>query len=173
VDNVSVRRLLPAVLLVSLLSGILGAAGQGSTAAKVKHTTFKVRLIQEQTIRHPHPPAGDLGDVFSTTLRLFAIGDVLGYPDNTPMGTMAFSWTDNGVICGDAAPGCKGKTSIKTLTRLPGGTITANALNVSLSHGLIVPIQSGTGIFKGVSGSISIAPSGVAEDIFTLVLPAA
>jgi hypothetical protein len=57
------------------------------------------------------------------------------------------------------------------VTKLPGGTITAGGKNVSLAHGLIVPIESGTGIFKGASGSIAIAPAGVAEDVFTIKLP--
>ena len=132
---------------------------------------FKVRLIQEATYRHSHPPAGDPGDTFSTTLRLFAIGDVLGFPNNTPMGTMAFTWGPLNGACSTAAAECSGTTNLQTVTRLPGGTITANGTNVSLSKGLVVPIQSGTGIFKGVTGSIEIAPQGVAEDVFHLKMP--
>ena len=58
------------------------------------------------------------------------------------------------------------------MTRLPGGTITAGSNNVSLSDGIIVPVRSGTGIFKGVTGTIQIAPLGVAVDVFHLVMPA-
>lgn len=163
------KRFLAAVALVSVLAAVSAAAGQSKGGPLV----FKVRLIQEATYRHPHPPAGDAGDVFSTTLRLFAIGTEFGYPDNTPIGTMAFSWSFTGTFqCGSSAPGCKGTTSLQTVTKLPGGTLTANASKVNLATGLVVPILSGTGIFKGATGSISIAPAGIAVDVFHIVLPA-
>ncbi len=165
------RRFLLVVSLVSLLVGFTAAGGQGA-GQKSRSLTFKVRLIQEATYRHPHPPAGDAGDVFATKLRLFADGTVLGFKDGTPMGTMAFSWWFTGSFsCGSAAPGCKGTTNLRTVTKLPGGTITAGGNNVSLARGLVVPIQSGTGIFKGVKGTVTIAPGEVPEDIFSVVLP--
>ena len=70
-----------------------------------------------------------------------------------------------------SAAGCKGTTNITTVTKLPGGTIVADGKNVSLAHGLVVPITSGTGIFKGVTGTVAIAPAGMAEDVFNLTLP--
>ena len=51
-------------------------------------------------------------------------------------------------------------------------SITAGSPHVSLAKGIIVPILIGTGIFKGATGSIDIAPAAVAEDIFNLTLPA-
>ena len=166
-------RLLLPLVIVAMLAGIGATAGQGAkgTGAKSGPLSFKVKLVQEATYRHPHPPDGNAGDTFSTTLRLFAIGNVLGFPDKTPMGTMAFTWGPLNGACSTAAASCSGTTNLLTVTKLPGGTITANGLNVSLAHGLVVPIQSGTGIFKGVKGTISIAPQGVAEDVFNLVMP--
>ncbi len=166
-------RYLAPLVLVAALAGIVAAT---ALAAGTKHDakgplTFQVRLIQEATYRHPHPPVGDPGDSFSTTLRLFAVGDVLGFPNNTPMGTMAFMWGPlKGGSCSTAAASCSGTTNLETTTRLPGGTITANGVNISLTHGLIVPIQSGTGIFKGVKGTVDIAPNGNAVDVFKLVM---
>jgi hypothetical protein len=161
-------RILIPLVLAGLVAGAVVSQGQG---AKKGPLVFKVRLIQEATYRHPHPPDGDPGDTFSTTLRLFAIGNVLGFPDRTPMGTMLFTWGPLKGACSTAAASCSGTTNLATVTKLPGGTITASGDNVSLSHGLVVPIQSGTGIFKGVKGNIQIAPQGVAEDVFNLVMP--
>jgi hypothetical protein len=83
-----VRRCLLVFALVGALASMAAAAGSGAS----RHVLLKVSLVQEATYRHPHPPVGDAGDTFSTTLRLNAIGTVLGFPDSTPMGTMAFSW---------------------------------------------------------------------------------
>ena len=158
---------LAGVLALSALA--LPIAGGQAAARRV---VFKVTLVQEATYRHAHPPVGDPGDTFSTTLRLNAIGSVLGFPSGTPMGTMAFTWGPLNGSCSTAAASCSGTTTISTLTRLPGGTITAGAVDVSLAKGIVVPVQGGTGIFKGVTGKISIAPSDVAVDIFELTLPA-
>jgi len=163
------RYLIPLVLSLAF-AGLVAAAGQGATPGKGP-ITFKVSLIQEQTVRHPHPPDGDAGDTFSTTLRLNAVGTVLGFPAGTPMGTMSFTWGPLNGSCSTNAAECSGTTNILTLTKLPGGTITANGINVSLAKGIIVPVQSGTGIFQGVKGTIYIAPNDVAVDIFKLVMP--
>jgi len=166
---VCVRRVLW-FLAVVLLASILAGPGE---AAKTRALTFKVRLIQEQTVRHHKASNGsDLShDTFSTQLRLFAIGTVIGFPDNTPMGTMEFNWGPLNGSCSSSVAGCSGTTNITTFTRLPGGTLTAGSQHVSLSKGIIVPIVNGTGIFKGATGSIDIAPASVAEDVFNLTLP--
>jgi hypothetical protein len=161
------RSVLAAVILVSAAT----TAALPASAAGPRHIVFKVSLVQEVTYRHPHPPPGDAGDTFSTTLRLTAIGNVLGFPAGTSMGTMAFNWGPLNGSCSTSAPSCSGTTNIGTVTRVPGGTITAGASSVSLTSGIVVPVQSGTGIFKGVKGKISIAPGGVAIDIFDLTLP--
>jgi hypothetical protein len=168
-NNVGVRRVL-SLLAVVLLASMLTVPG---AVAKTRTLTFSVRLIQEQTVRHHKASNGsDLAhDTFSTQLRLYAIGTVIGFPDNTPMGTMEFNWGPLSGNCSSQAAGCSGTTNISTFTKLPGGTITAGSPHVSLSKGIIVPIQGGTGIFKGATGSIDIAPAAVAEDIFNLTLP--
>jgi hypothetical protein len=162
-----VRRLIPLVLVVAL-----AVVASASASPKLSGpTTFKVRLIQEATIRHQHPPIGDPGDTFSTTLKLYAIGTTLGFPDGTPLGRMSFTWGPLHGACSSSAAGCNGTTNIFTVTSLPGGTISAGGKNVSLSKGIVVPVTSGTGIFKGVKGTIQIAPASVAEDVFNLTLP--
>jgi hypothetical protein len=163
-----VRRVLVAVALISLLATGLAAQGQSKGGSTM---VFKVRLIQEATYRTPHPPDGNAGDVFSTTLRLFAVGPLFGHADKAFVGTMSFSYTFQGA-CSSAAAGCKGTTNLNTLTKLPGGTITANGKNISLGRlPYVVPILSGTGSFAGAQGTISIAPAGAAEDIYNIKLP--
>ena len=161
------RRYFLPTLLALLLAASIAATGQG---AKKGPLTFQVTLVQEATVRHPHPPAGDAGDTFSTVLKLNAIGTVLGFPNGTPMGTMAFTWGPLNGSCSSNAAECSGTTTILTTTKLPGGTITANGINVSLSHGIILPVQGGTGIFKGVKGTVYVAPGGNHLDVFKLVM---
>ena len=84
---------------------------------------------------------------------------------------MQFMWGPLTGACSTNAAECNGTTNILTLTRLPGGTITANGTDVSLSHGIILPIQSGTGIFKGVTGKVYVAPAGAHVDVFKLNMP--
>ena len=160
------RYFLPTLFALTLAASI-AATGQGAKGP----LTFKVTLVQEATVRHPHPPAGDPGDTFSTVLKLNAIGTVLGFPNGTPMGTMSFTWGPLNGACSSNAAQCNGTTNILTLTKLPGGTITANGINISLAKGIILPVQGGTGIFKGVKGTISVAPGGDHVDVFNLTMP--
>jgi hypothetical protein len=167
---VRVRRTVP-LLAALVLASILAIPGQGAAS---KSLTFKVRLIQEQTIRHHKSSDGEdhTNDTFSTQLRLFTIVSTLGISPNTPIGTMEFNWGPLNGSCTTSGSGCSGTTNITTFTKLPGGTLTAGGKNVSLSKGIIVPVTIGTGIFKGATGTIDIAPSSVAEDVFNLKLPA-
>ena len=167
------RRRLIALACILAFAGTLSAAGlavKGGPAVKAGPLTFSVSLIQEATYRHVHPP-GHANDTFSTMLRLNAIGTVLGFPGGTPMGTMAFNWGPLNGSCSSSSASCSGTTNIQTVTTLPGGTITAGSSHVNVSNGITVPVESGTGIFKGVSGTIQIAPSGNAVDVFHLVVP--
>jgi hypothetical protein len=161
-----VKRLAAVAGLGAAIVAVLPAAGQSSNPLD-----FTVRITQGATFRHPHPPAGDAGDVFSTTLTLFATQPAFGKPANAKLGTMTFSWTLKG-SCSSTAVGCKGTSTMDTLTTLPGGTITADGANVSLSHTpFVVPIQKGTGRFAGAKGSIAIAPNGNALSIYKITLP--
>jgi len=161
-----VRRILVLAGLVAVAAAALPSAGQTSSSLD-----FTVRITQGATFRHPHPPAGDAGDVFSTTLTLFATEPEFGKGTDAKLGTMTFSWTFKGQ-CSATAAGCKGTSNIDTVTTLPGGTITANGTNVPLSHTpFVVPIQKGTGRFTGASGSIAIAPDGHALTVYKIKLP--
>lgn len=163
------RRVLAVVFLAAGMSGALGASAPAATSTHAaKSVVITVRLIQEATYQHPHPPP--VGLVLSTTLRLYAVGTVLGFPNNTFLGTMSFTYELHG-SCSAGGAGCTGTTNLKTVTSFPGGTITADGNNIHLAAGLVVPIQTGTGAFKGVTGSIDIAPGGQASSVYHLTLP--
>jgi hypothetical protein len=168
-----------AALVVIVGLGVTSAtpAFSASSHQATKQVTITVRFIQEATYQYPHGTQSLPGSlVLSTTLRLFAVGTVLGFPNNTYLGTMSFTYQLHG-SCGTSSAGCSGTTNLETLTTFPGGTITANGNHISLKTGLIVPVSKGTGIFKGVTGSIVIAPAGatgtlVANSIYRLSIPA-
>jgi hypothetical protein len=162
----TLRRLLATFSVLVGLTGVVSAPALPA-AGTGKSVVITVRIIQEATYQHPHPPP--VGLVLSTTLRLFAVGTVLGFPNNTYLGTMEFTYQLHG-SCSSGGTGCTGTTNLETLTTFPGGTITANGNNVKLSTGLVVPVPKGTGLFKGVTGTIDIAPGGQANSVYHLVL---
>src|SRR5262249_10796144 len=108
-DNAAMRRHILPITLALLLAASIAATGQGPKKGPL---TLQVTLVQEATVRHPHPPAGDAGDTFSTVLKLNAIGTVLGFPNGTPMGTMAFTWGPLNGSCSSNAAECSGTTTI-------------------------------------------------------------
>jgi hypothetical protein len=139
----------------------IAAAQAGATAAQKSQIT--ARLIQEATWHLPD-------QTYQTQLRLFAISPTLGKNTGQFLGTMEFTWKLYGT-CSSSSASCSGTADLTTVTKLPGGTISAAGKKISVSKGFIVPIQSGTGAFKGVTGTIDIAPDGQAEDVFNLTLP--
>jgi hypothetical protein len=161
-------RLAIPLAVVGLLAASSVAEAKTAAASKLD---FTVKISQGPTMRHPHPPAGDAGDVFSTTLTMFAVAPQFGKSANARLGTMTFSYTLHG-SCSSAAAGCSGTTNITTLTRLPGGTRVADGNNVPFSKkGFVLPIQAGTGRFAGAKGLIAVAPAGQARSTYTINLP--
>jgi len=169
------KRILVPVVLALVLVGALGASSAVSaptsvstaTRAATKSLTINVRLIQEATFRTNTPQ----GLRLSTTLHLFAIGEQLGFPPNTFLGSMSFSYILVG-SCSASTQGCNGSLSnLITVTHFPGGTISAGGTHIKIGNGLNVPITKGTGIFKGVTGTIVVAPKFAAQSIYQLTLP--
>jgi hypothetical protein len=157
-----------AVLLIAAVAAVVTVAAPAQ--ATKRSLRFTVKLVQEETLRH-HISAAHSNDTFSTTLRLFAIGEEFGVRDATRVGTMAFDWGPLKGRCSNHSAGCQGTTNISTFTQLPGGTITAGGKNISLSGGIVVPINGGTGAFKGARGTIQIAPAWAPREIFDVILP--
>jgi len=162
------KRLAALTLVLCLAGAAVAAAGQ--SAAKPSKLVVTLRITQGVTIRHPHPPAGDAGDVFSVDLTLFTTGSDFDAAPNTRVGNMNFSYLLHG-SCSVAGNGCKGTVDIDTMTKLPGGTITAGTKGVPIRQPFVVGIKSGTGRFAGAKGSIVIAPDGSAKNVYTIKLP--
>jgi hypothetical protein len=161
-----VRKLLPLLALVSLLAPAAAGASHHGTGE-----TLTFRIFQTATIRTPGPPAGDAGDVFTTTLILYNTADQVGRKTGANVGNMKFSYTLQGA-CSTSGSGCKGTADITTVSKLPGGTITASSPKVPLSKTpYVVTVTGGTGSWKGVKGTIQVAPAGDALNIYKLVLP--
>lgn len=148
-----------------------------------------VRLIQGPTSRLAN-------GYLSSTLHLRAIGQELGSPPKSDLGSMSFTYKPS--FCSDRAGATNVHCSIDnltTVTTLPGGTITAGWTGFTpltqLSaqcggrsaqitrftdgryhewfSGLVIPILSGTGKFEGVSGAILI-PYVAREGCYRLTL---
>jgi hypothetical protein len=160
------RRRFTLLALVLLLGAAVPAQGQTATKTLVLHFT----IFQEATHRHVHPPAGDAGDSYSTTLVLTNAVPQLGKGVGGHEGSMSFAYTLSG-SCGTTA-GCSGTTDITTVTHFLDGTITANGTKVSLGkRPFVVQVVSGTGAYKGVKGRVEIAPKGDPKTDYFLTLP--
>jgi hypothetical protein len=159
------------VLAVSATAAGAGLASRGaSDSQKASKMSITLKIIQGVTIRHAHPPAGDSGDVFSVDLKLLTIKNDFDAAPNTRVGNMNFSYLLHG-SCSVAGNGCKGTVDIETMTKLPGGTITAVAKGTPIRQPFVVSIKSGTGRYKGATGNVVIAPDGAARNVYNITLP--
>jgi len=161
------RRTLIAAALLALVAASLSFAADAKRTASINMT---LKITQGPTFRHPHPPDGDANDQFSTTLTLFTIGSQFDKPDNSRVGAMTFAYVLHGT-CSSTGESCRGTADIDTSTRLPGGTITAGGKAIPLRVPFVVPIQSGTGRYKGAKGIIEVAPNGAPRSIYKIRLP--
>ena len=163
------KKRLAALTFVLCLAVATGAAA-GQSAGKPSKLVITLRITQGVTVRHPHPPTGDAGDVFSVDLTLFTTANDFDAAPNTRVGNMNFAYLLHG-SCSVAGNGCKGTVDIDTMTKLPGGTITASAKGVPIRQPFVVGIKSGTGRFAGATGRVVIAPDGSAKNVYSITLP--
>jgi hypothetical protein len=165
-QNARVRRSLALLVFVLLLGAAVPAEGQTRTKTLALHFT----IFQEATHRHVHPPPGDAGDSYSTTLVLTNAVAQLGKAVGKHEGSMSFAYTLSGSCAGTS--GCSGTTNIQTVTHFLDGTVTANSNNVPLGkRPFVVKVISGTGAYKGVTGRVEIAPNGDPKTDYFLTLP--
>jgi hypothetical protein len=169
-----VKKRLTVFAFVLLLAAGAVAQSQSATSpskvSKPSKLVVTLRIDQGVTARHPHPPAGDKGDIFSVDLTLFTIKNEFDAAPNTRVGKMSFSYLLRGT-CSVSGNGCKGTVDITTLSKLPGGTIRAVANKIPIRQPFVVKITGGTGKYAGATGNIVIAPDGAARNIYRIVLP--
>lgn len=161
-------RQVPRVALMALAALVLVAPAQ---ALRTSHTqTLVLGIIQHGTTRTPHPPLGDEGDVFTTTLLLSNTVAALGRPAKASVGAMTFQYVLHGKCSTES---CAGATAdIVAVSRLPGGTITASDKGVRLGRPpILVPIVKGTGIFKGATGMLAVGAESKPVNTYKITLP--
>ena len=156
------------VLLPVLFVLVLSVPAQAMR--ELRSETLTLGIIQHGTIRAPHPPPGDEGDVFTTTLLLNNTIAALGRPAKASVGSMTFQYVLHGKCSTES---CAGATAdIVAISRLPGGTITASENRVKLGKPpILIPITRGTGIFKGATGMLSVGAASRPINTYQLRLP--
>jgi hypothetical protein len=158
----------PRAALLVLLALVLAGSAQATRSAHSQ--TLTLAIIQHGTTRTPHPPLGDDGDVFTTTLLLNNTVAALGRPAKASVGSMSFAYVLHGKCSTET---CAGATAdIVAISRLPGGTITASENRVKLGRPpILVPITKGTGAFKGATGLLSVGAASRPINTYQLKLP--
>jgi hypothetical protein len=163
-QNAPVLRVAPLVAVALVLAGV----AQANRFSRSE--TLTLSISQHGTTRTPHPPPGDEGDVFTTTLLLSNTVAALGKPASASVGSMTFQYVLHGTCSTES---CAGATAdIVAISRLPGGTITASDNGVKLGRPpILVPITKGTGIFKGVTGMLAVGAESRPINTYKLKLP--
>jgi hypothetical protein len=160
------RRLV--AISVAALAACFVLAGQARPAS---HTlVLKLGIEQHGTTRTPHPPLGDAGDVFTTTLLLNNTAAALGKGSGASVGAMLFSYVLHGTCSTES---CAGATADITATsRFPGGTVIAIAKGVKLGRPpIVIQITKGTGTYKGATGEVTIGAASSPFNTYRIVLP--
>ena len=159
---------MPRVAFLVLVALVLVAPA--NAVATSRSETLTLGIIQHGTTRAPHPPLGDEGDVFTTTLLLNNTVAALGRAAKASVGAMTFQYVLHGLCSTES---CAGATAdIVATSRLPGGTIVASETGVKLGRPpIVIPITKGTGIFKGATGSIAVGAASAPFNTYHIVLP--
>ena len=158
----------PRVAVLVLVALVLSASAQASGASRSEKLVLGI--IQHGTIRDPHPPLGDEGDVFTTTLLLSNTVAALGKPAKASVGSMSFQYVLHGKCSTES---CAGATAdIVAISRLPGGTITASEDGVKLGKPpIVIPITKGSGIFEGARGVLAVGAESRPLNTYQIKLP--
>lgn len=160
------RKVWAAWVVVSLVAVPAYGAEAGSTL------TFTFKTRQGPTMVEAHPPSGEVGDTFDSSLSLVnRRAAQLGFAPHAVAGSMRFSYTIRHQ-CAAFIPSCTATADFATVSTLPGGTVVANGSQISIAEPTItIPVVGGTGLYKGARGTISISPSSTKRSVFTLTLP--
>jgi hypothetical protein len=158
----------PRVAFLAAVALVLVAPAQAVRASHSESLTLGI--IQHGTTRTPHPPLGDEGDVFTTTLLLNNTVAALGKPAKASVGAMTFQYVLHGKCSTESCAGAS--ADIVAISRLPGGTITASEKSVKLGKPpILIPITTGTGAFKGATGMLSVGAESRPINTYKLKLP--
>jgi hypothetical protein len=162
-QNARVARL----ALLGVVALVLAAPAQARPQGKVM--VLRLGISQHGTTRTPHPPLGDAGDVFTTTLLLNNTVAALDKPARASVGAMLFQYVLHGTC---STENCSGATAdIVAVSKLPGGTITASENGVQLGRPpIVIPIVKGTGAFAGATGSLTVGAAASPVNVYKVEL---
>ena len=158
----------PRLALLATVALVLAGAAQART--QTHPLVLNLTIIQHGTVRTPHPPTGDSGDVFTTTLFLSNTVAALDKPAKASVGAMTFQYVLHGTC---STENCNGASAdIVAVSKLPGGTITATENGVKLGRPpIIIPVTKGTGAFKGATGTLTVGAASRPVNTYKLTLP--
>jgi len=124
--------------------------------AAARHVfTFSAHSLQGKIVRRAEPPAGDVGDVLSSTMQL------VNPRTKRKLGSMSYTVT---MLSGTRA-------RFVTHTSLGDGTIAAAAVVRLSSMTIVLPVTGGTGTFAGARGTLAFGPVSTRTNVYTLSLP--
>jgi hypothetical protein len=158
-----VRRLVaPAALVVAATVAVAFAPGAGATGPRV------IKLVSvttyEKHIDVP-PKADSRGDHDLSASRLINARPQFGKPKGAVVGS------DRSVMVLTSPR----SAVMKTIARLPGGTLTVNGRLMAAGGGAVqIAVESGTGIFVGAKGTLTVlVPTGpkTVVNIYRLTFP--
>jgi hypothetical protein len=148
-----------AAIIAAVLAPAATSASPPSVVRVISITTF------ESSVDVP-PRRASAGDREYSTSRLLNAGAKFGKPKGAVIGSDRSTMT---LISPTSA-------RLKVVAKLPGGTVTANGrLIEAAGGGISVPVVTGTGVFAGARGTLTILrPTGpkTVVNIYRLIYPA-
>jgi hypothetical protein len=156
--------------LAGCLAALLGASAAHAAGSSI--VTFSFKTKQGPTTVEPHPPGGETGDTFESSLVLVNRKTAqLGLGPHAIAGSMRFTYTIRHQ-CAAFTPSCVATADFDTVSTLPGGTVIAKGADLSIADPTItIPVVGGTGRYKGATGTVSISPTSTKRSTFSLTLP--
>ncbi|HZO96666.1 MAG TPA: hypothetical protein VFB42_04775 [Gaiellaceae bacterium] len=145
--------------------GALAAAALVAAPPAGKDITITVRSVAGKVVRHPHPPAGEVGDEFVSTLVL------LDPRTRARVGTMAYSFTIL-TRCRGLTARCSATARLESTTTFRDGTIRAAGKRVSIAQPtVVVRVRGGTGRYEHARGTLTFGPTTTQTNVYRLSLP--
>jgi len=167
---VEMRAAAALALLALVFASAAGAANKARREVVTHVLVLNLTILQHGTVRTPHAPPGDVGDVFTTTLLLSNTVPALKHGAGAGVGTMFFQYVLHGTCSTES---CAGATAdILATSELPGGTVVAGKKGVQLGRPpIVLPITKGTGAFKGARGTVVIGAESNPVNHYAITLP--
>jgi hypothetical protein len=149
------------------VAGVLAAVGLACAQGAAARTSITITVASTAgaVVRVSHPPAGELGDVLTSSLAL------VDSRTAAKVGTMDYTLT---IVkaCSSVVTSCQRRARVVAITTFRDGTIRAVGPWVSISRPtIVVRIRNGTGRYAGARGTLTFGPSSTRTNVYALSLP--